>query len=352
MKIAHLFSGGVDSSVALALLKKAGHRVVAIYLKIWNENEAQNFGECAWETDLDFVEKTCEKLKIPLRVFSLQKEYYEKVVAEMIAELAAGRTPNPDIWCNSRIKFAAAAEKIFAEFPEIEKISTGHYAKILEKNGTFFLQSARDRKKDQSYFLSRLSQKNLSKICFPIGDFEKSEIRKTAEKWNLPAAKRPDSQGICFLGKFKFRDFVRNYLGEKPGKIIEFETGKILGNHAGFWFFTIGQRGGLGLSGGPFFVVGKNPAKNEIIVSRENPEKIGKKTFEISEILFPSGEISDGKYFLKIRHGPDFLTGKVKFLKKNAAQISLDKKIRGLAAGQSAVIFDAEKCVRASGFIR
>lgn len=352
MNIAHLFSGGVDSSVALELLKKSGHTVTAVYLKIWREDEVQNLGECSWEIDLDFVERTCVQLDIPLRVFSLQKEYHERVVAEMIAEIKMGKTPNPDIWCNSRIKFDAAAEKIKREMPEVEKISTGHYAQIQEENGVFFLQSAPDPVKDQSYFLSRLSQNQLSKALFSLGSFQKSEVRDMAKTWNLPAADRPDSQGICFLGKFKFSDFVRSHCGEKPGNIVEKESGKILGEHLGFWFFTIGQRNGLGLSGGPWFVVEKNPKENLIFVSREAPENVGRDSFEISEIHFPSGEISDGEYFLKIRHGPDFLLARVEFFsEKKSARVFLPQKIRGIAEGQSAVLYDAEKRVRGSGII-
>ncbi len=352
MNIAHLFSGGVDSSVALALLKNAGHRVTAFYLKIWREDEKMNQGECAWEKDLDFVEKTCQQLAIPLRIFSLQKEYYECVVAEMISEIKKGNTPNPDIWCNSRIKFSAAAEKIFREMPETEKISTGHYARIEEKNGVFFLQSAPDRIKDQSYFLSQLSQEQLSKTLFPIGDFEKSAVREMAEKWHLPAAHRPDSQGICFLGKFKFSNFVREHCGEMMGDILEKESGKKLGKHPGFWFFTIGQRNGLGLSGGPWFVVEKNPDQNLIIVSRENPEDIGQDVFEIKEIHFPSGETKSGEYALKIRHGSDFLKSRVEFFsEKKIARVMLEKKIRGIATGQSAVLYNENKNVCASGII-
>lgn len=337
MKIAALVSGGVDSSVALALLKEAGHDVTAFYLKIWLEDEFEHLGDCAWEEDIEYVEKTCKKFGVPFQVLSLQREYWDTVVAETITEVKAGRTPNPDIWCNEKIKFGSFYEKIPEEF---EKVATGHYAQVEERKLSpfqneeqkeiketyrltsskkektsathFFLKTAPDPIKDQTYFLSRLHQKQLSRAMFPIGHLEKFEVRNLAEKYDLPSKSRPDSQGICFLGKFKFSDFLRQHLGEKKGEIREKETGRILGEHHGFWFYTFGQRQGLGLSGGPWFVVEKIPEENLVFVSRNIPEDSGKSEFFLENCNFIPFFPKEGEYEMKLRHGEKFCRGTVR----------------------------------------
>ncbi|QQS58935.1 tRNA 2-thiouridine(34) synthase MnmA [Candidatus Peregrinibacteria bacterium] len=342
MKIACLVSGGVDSSVALSLLRDAGHDVTAFYLKIWLEDELKHLGDCAWEEDLLFVEETCKKLNVPLTVFSLQQEYWRSVVQETIAEVREGRTPNPDIWCNERIKFGAFYEKIPDEF---EKVATGHYAQVEEKNGQFLLKTSADAKKDQTYFLSRLSQRQLSRAWFPIGHLQKQEVRHIAEKKKLPSQNRPDSQGICFLGKFKFSDFLKTHLGEEEGNILERETGNILGKHQGFWFYTHGQRQGIGLSGGPWFVVEKRPKTNEILVSKNATEKSGKNTlFLTSENWIPVCPTAKN-YRVKIRHSESFEEGALAFGNNGGAVVHLNKPDRGLSPGQTAVLYDNEYCL-------
>lgn len=354
MKIAALVSGGVDSSVALALLKEAGHDVTAFYLKIWLEDEVEHLGDCAWETDLKYVKATCKKLDVPLQILSMQREYWDTVVAETLAEVQAGRTPNPDIWCNEKVKFGSFYSKIPDEF---EKIATGHYAQVEEKNKEFFLKSAPDPVKDQTYFLSRLTQKQLGRAMFPIGHLPKSEVRALAETYNLPTKNRPDSQGICFLGKFKFSDFLREHLGEKKGDILEKETKKKIGEHNGFWFYTLGQRQGLGLSGGPWFVVEKNIEKNEIIVSANAPLHSGTKEFVIEHCNFIPHDPENGEYNIKLRHGKNFTKGKLLHFSHDTnsecekeetkgicAKIILEKADRGIASGQSAVLYKNEYC--------
>ncbi len=340
MKIAALVSGGVDSSVALALLKQAGHDVTAFYLKIWLEDEVKHLGDCAWEQDIEYVEKTCKQLDVPFRVISLQREYWDKVVAETITEIQEGFTPNPDIWCNEKIKFGSFYEKIPREF---EKVATGHYAQIEEKDGEFFLKSAPDPIKDQTYFLSRLHQKQLSRAMFPIGHLPKKEVRTLAKKYNLPTASRPDSQGICFLGQFKFSDFLEEHLGKKEGNIIEKETQKILGKHNGFWFHTIGQRQGLGLSGGPWFVVDKNPATNQVFVSKNAPIDSGTNTFEIINCNWIPKKPPTGEYKIKLRHGEKFHSGTLEYTNGKTI-ITLTKPDRGIASGQSTVLYKNGYC--------
>lgn len=265
MKIAVLVSGGVDSSVALKLLKDQGHDITAFYIKIWLEDELSFLGDCPWQEDLSYVTQVCQKLNVPLQIISLQKEYWEQVVTYTINEVKAGRTPNPDVLCNSRIKFGVFYESIDASF---QKIATGHYAQVKSTNGESILQMSPDELKDQTYFLAHLNQEQLSKCIFPIGHLQKKEVRKLAMEFDLPNQSRKDSQGICFLGKIKFKEFVKAHLGIKIGDIVEFETNKVLSKHEGYWFYTIGQRQGIGLAGGPWFVVAKNIELNIVYISK------------------------------------------------------------------------------------
>ena len=253
MKIAVLTSGGVDSSVALKLLQQNGEKdLTAFYLKIWLEDELSYLGNCPWEEDLAYVQEICKQFKIPLEVLSLQKEYWQEIVAYSLNEIKAGRTPNSDLLCNSKIKFGKFYDKID---PAFDLIATGHYAQKTEIKGVYYLKKAADSFKDQTYFLAHLNQQQLQRALFPIGHLQKKEVRELADQYNLPNAKRKDSQGICFLGQIKYNEFVRYHLGEKTGNLIDFETGKKVGEHKGYWFYTIGQRKGIELSGGPWFVV-------------------------------------------------------------------------------------------------
>ena len=218
------------------------------------------------QEDLSYVEAVCKQLEVPLEIVSLQKEYWQKVVSYTISEIKAGRTPNPDVLCNQQIKFGVFLDHIDASY---EKVATGHYAQVLSVDGHYQLHKAPDPIKDQTYFLSYLSQTQISRALFPIGHLQKSQVRTLANEFNLPNKDRKDSQGICFLGKLKFNDFIKQYLGETPGIIREWETKKQLGTHNGYWFHTIGQRQGLRLPGGPWYVVAKDIARNEVLVSRQ-----------------------------------------------------------------------------------
>ena len=244
MKIAVLTSGGVDSAVVLKMLKDQGHDVTAFYIKIWLEDELSFLGECPWQSDLLQLGQVCHACDVKMEVLSLQREYWDTVVSYTISEVAAGRTPNPDVLCNRHIKFGLFYNSIPDEF---EAVATGHYAKLVKnKGGKIELYRTPDAVKDQTYFLSCLNQKQLERAIFPLGDMIKPEVRKLAEEYDLPNKDRKDSQGICFLGKLKFSDFVRHHLGDKPGDMIEHESGKVLGQHRGFWYYTIGQRRGSG----------------------------------------------------------------------------------------------------------
>ncbi|HBS47993.1 TPA: tRNA 2-thiouridine(34) synthase MnmA [Candidatus Dependentiae bacterium] len=344
MKIAVLVSGGVDSSVVLKLLKDQGHDLTAFYLKIWLEDELSYLGSCPWEEDLQYVTDLCQMLNVPLQVVSMQKEYHEKVVAYTIAEVAAGRTPNPDVLCNQHIKFGIFYDKIGKDF---DKVATGHYAQIEEIDGKYFLKRSPDQIKDQTYFLCNLSQTQLSKAIFPIGHLEKSEVRSLAERFNLPTKARKDSQGICFLGKFDFRDFLAHHLGEKEGNILEFGTNKLLGHHKGHWFYTIGQRQGICLSAGPWYVVAKEPAQNIIYVSNHY-EQIDdlRLSFEVEKFNWFEGKNPSKKDLLvKVRHRSIPKQCSLNFINANLAEVILSQKDQGIASGQFATFYDGEICL-------
>ena len=344
-KIAVLVSGGVDSSVALTLLKESGFDVTAFYIKIWLEDELAFLGDCPWEEDLRFVRAVTEKLGVPLEIVPLQKEYWDKVVAEAISEVKAGRTPNPDMLCNARIKFGAFLDAIGDEYT---KIATGHYAQVEEKNGKFFLRKTPDVIKDQTYFLSQLSKMQLARALFPIGQYEKPAVRALAEKFELPNAKRKDSQGICFLGKIPFDAFLRHHLGEKLGPILEFETGKTIGEHKGFWYFTIGQREGLGLSGGPWYVVGKEASTNTVFISHgEHKKERARSSFLVTELNWFNEKPDDGaELSVKIRHGPKEYEAQVQWQDEKTLEVFLQKETdAGIASGQYAVFYRGEYCL-------
>ncbi len=345
MKIAVLLSGGVDSSVALQLLKNEGHDVRAFYLKIWLEDELAYLGDCPWEEDLRYAQATCTQLNVPLSIIPLQKEYWDTVVAYTIAEVKAGRTPSPDIMCNQRVKFGFFLQKIDGSF---DKIATGHYASLARHNGLWQLLKAKDPIKDQTYFLSALNQQQLSRLVFPIGTLLKTEVRALAQQYNLPTMARKDSQGICFLGKIKFSDFIRHHLGTQDGDLIEFETGQKLGTHEGFWYYTIGQRKGLGLSGGPWFVVSKDTQQNIVYISNRyyTPDK-QRNQFAIAAAHWIAGTPPPPDTALegKIRHGEHCYPCTIALNNAHEGVVTIQGNDQGLAPGQFAVFYANDVCL-------
>ncbi len=341
MKIALLLSGGVDSSVALRLLKEQGHDLTAFYLKIWLQDEYSFLGECPWEEDLKFARGVCEQANTPIEVISLQTEYWDSVVTYTIAEIKEGRTPNPDIFCNSLIKFGKFYDRIDNSF---EKIASGHYARI-ESNDKFQLMKSPDPVKDQTYFLAYLTQAQISRALFPIGNYKKEEVRKLAQKFDLPNKKRKDSQGICFLGQIRFNDFIKHHLGEMKGEIINVDSREVMGEHNGYYYFTIGQRSGLGLSGGPWYVVKKDIKKNLIYISRENLDEKEKKEFEVGKFNWVSGIRPDKiNLQVKIRHGAKYFNCTLE-IESDKGCVKLDGSDKGIAAGQFAVFYDEDVCL-------
>lgn len=343
MKIAVLLSGGVDSSVALRLLKDEGHDLTAFYLKIWLQDEFSFLGECPWEEDINYARSVCEKVKVPLEIIPLQTEYWDNVVSYTIDEIKEGRTPNPDIFCNSLIKFGEFYEKIDRSY---EKVASGHYARVEKEDGKYSLKTSPDPIKDQTYFLAYLKQKQLSRAWFPIGKFTKPEIRKIAQQYDLPTMARRDSQGICFLGQIKFSEFIKHHLGEIEGDIIDIDNGKLMGKHPGYYYFTIGQRSGLRLGGGPWYVVKKNVKKNIVFISRENESELDRYEFKVGKLNWISETLPEKEELkVKIRHGANLYDCKTKWIDEETLLVKLAKSDKGIAPGQFAVFYDGDFCL-------
>ncbi len=345
-RCAVLVSGGVDSAVALRSLQEQGHEVTAFYLKIWLEDELSHLGNCPWQEDLSYVKAVCDQAKVPLEVVSLQREYWQDVVSYVLSEIKSGRTPNPDIMCNQRIKFGAFERVLGLGF---EKIATGHYAQVLKEGTDYKLYRSPDDLKDQTYFLSYLSQTQLARAFFPIGHMTKTQVREKARELNLPNKDRKDSQGICFLGKIKFSDFIRYHVGVQKGMLLEYETGKHLGEHEGFWYYTIGQRQGIRLSGGPWYVVLKDSSSNTVYISKQyySPEKERKNLVVKDVNWIPGAPTLPACVGVKMRHGPHIQRGTLGRIEHSISDLALvlDERDQGISEGQFAVFYDGMRCM-------
>ncbi|MEI6555355.1 MAG: tRNA 2-thiouridine(34) synthase MnmA [Paludibacter sp.] len=341
MNIAALLSGGVDSSVVVHLLKEAGHTPTLFYIKIGMDDD--ELLHCSSEEDIEMASLIARKYGCKLEVVDLHADYWENVVSYTIEKVKQGLTPNPDVMCNKLIKFGIFEQRVGKEF---DKTATGHYATTIEKDGKIYLGTAKDPIKDQTDFLAQINYLQVSKLMFPIGHLMKSEVRDIAVSANLPSAKRQDSQGICFLGKVNYNDFIRRYLGEKEGPIVEFETGKILGKHKGYWFHTVGQRKGLGLSGGPWYVIKKDVPGNIVYASKgfDVDTQYGNE-FTMRDFHFITGnpwqDLNETAVTFKIRHTPEFTKGRI-FKKTDGYHLISSQKLQGIAPGQFGVIYDAD----------
>lgn len=346
MKIAVLTSGGVDSAVVVHKLYQEGHDLHLFYIKIGNDNGE---GDCSAEEDIEICTLLAKKYNLPLTIVSLHEEYWENVMEYTLETVKKGLTPHPDIMCNKIIKFGFFEQRWGKDF---DKTATGHYASVKEKDGVFYLCTAKDPVKDQTDFLAGISQEQLSHLIFPLGDLPKSEVRATAQEANLPNAGRKDSQGICFLGKINYRDFIKRHLGEQEGDIIDIENDKKIGTHKGFWFHTIGQRKGLGLGGGPWFVVAKDTEKNILYVSKgyDTPLQYGK-IIKLGEPHWISGspfetESDRIKIKFKVRHTPEFTSGLL--IKENEGKtlrLESEANVQGVAPGQFAIIYSSDETI-------
>ena len=343
MNIAALLSGGVDSSVVVHLLKEAGYEPSLFYIKIGRSDD--ELLHCTSEEDIEMASLIAHKYGCKLEVVDLHNDYWENVVAYTIDKVKQGLTPNPDVMCNKLIKFGVFEERVGKHF---DKTATGHYATTTEINGKTYLSTAKDLVKDQTDFLAQINYLQVSKLMFPIGHLMKSEVRDIADKAGLPSAKRHDSQGICFLGKVNYNDFIRRYLGEKPGPIVEFETGRILGEHRGYWFHTVGQRKGLSLSGGPWYVVKKDVEGNIVYASKGyDAEAQYGNEFAMHDFHFITEDVWKAstepvEITFKIRHTPEFTKGIIQKTAKGY-YVKSEEKLQGIAPGQFGVIYDADK---------
>lgn len=337
------------------LLKEQGINPDIFYIRIGMEDE-EGYIDCPAEEDIEITQWIARHYGCHFEEVNLHKEYWDNVVSYTIDTVRRGLTPNPDVMCNKLIKFGAFDERRGKDY---DCIATGHYArneKVTVQSGVepvSFLATALDPVKDQTDFLSQLSYRQISRLMFPIGGVMKSQVREIAKEAGLPSAQRKDSQGICFLGKINYNDFLRRYLGEREGKIVELETGRVLGTHRGYWFHTIGQRKGLYLSGGPWFVVRKDIEENVLYVSQGyDPEAAHGKTIDLMGFHWLSAElpISDVKF--KIRHTPEFHQGHLSRRSDGLVRLESDDPIQGIAAGQYATIYDNEAhLVVATGMI-
>jgi tRNA-specific 2-thiouridylase len=250
------------------------------------------------------------------------------------------------VLCNRRVKFGAFLDRLGAADGPFDRVATGHYARLADERGRFRLLKGRDPVKDQTYFLFRLDQRQLARSLFPLGAYLKSEVRELARSFGLPNRDRKDSQGICFLGKIAYDDFVRGYLGERRGEIREVETGRRLGEHRGYWFHTIGQRRGLGLSGGPWYVVGKDPEANVLLVShRADLARHERGRFRLTEVHWIGEPPAEDRLEVKLRHSPSVAGCRVAALADGSLEVELDEDDPGVAPGQFAVLYDGEECL-------
>ncbi len=398
-------SGGVDSSVTAALLVEQGYNVTGVFMKNWAQ-DLPGF-KCPWREDLADAKRVAVQLGIPFKIYDFQNEYKQKVVDYMIEEYQAGRTPNPDIMCNQEVKFKLFLETALEDGADM--IATGHYARISDSvntkpqapnnkqilntndqnvkqtylnsrsgedwnlvdgaersesptsnfqlpNSSFHLQQAVDQNKDQTYFLYRITEEALSKTLFPLGDMTKPEVRARAKELGLITAEKKDSVGICFVGEIGIKEFLQNFVQTEPGAIVEKKSGAVVGTHEGAIFYTIGQRHGLNVGGGmPYYVVGKDMAKNEVYVTTDlNDGTLWQKSLFITNVHWINGQPSSSNYeqwnkkegHLKVRtrHRAQLVSCTIS-RKGEYIEVALKDEIRALTPGQSAVLYVEEKCL-------
>ena len=345
-------SGGVDSSVAAILLKEQGYEVIGVFMKNWEEKDDN--GNCMAEEDYKDVIAVAEQLDIPYYSVNFVKEYWDKVFTYFLDEYKKGRTPNPDVMCNKEIKFKAFLDyaiKLGADY-----VATGHYARIIheEKDGKIKSVMLRgiDDNKDQTYFLCQLSQKQLEKVLFPIGEYTKPQIRGIAEKYNLATAKKKDSTGICFIGERDFNEFLSKYLPAKGGNIVNTE-GKILGKHNGLMYYTIGQRKGIGIgnskegTGEPWFVVDKNLETNELIVTQGDRSVLYSKGLIATDFNFINMEDMEFplECTVKFRYRQSDSKAVIKKLPDEKYEVLFDEPQKAVTPGQIVVAYKDEVCL-------
>jgi tRNA-uridine 2-sulfurtransferase len=337
-------SGGVDSSVAAALLVEQGYEVIGAFMKNWSGKITCGGEEveCGWKDERRDAMRVAAALGIPFMTFDFEKEYREQVIETMFAEFERGRTPNPDILCNKFMKFdlfLRGAEKLGCDY-----VATGHYARVEhgEKNKILM---GKDVNKDQTYFLWAIDPSVLGKVLFPIGDMDKSDVRAYAERMKLPVHDKKDSVGICFVGDVDIQEFLKERIPEDPGEIVTTE-GKVVGKHHGVNFFTIGQRKGLGVAGGPYYVVDKDLEKKRLIVSSQYSPKLYEKELAADQTnWFCKPESLPHDCLCRVRYRQEPVECTIDKIKDDKVRIAFKKEQRAITSGQSLVLYDGEEMI-------
>lgn len=343
-------SGGVDSSVTALLLKQQGYDVIGIFMKNWDDTD--EFGHCTAEEDSEDVRRVCEQIGIPYYTVNFEKEYFDKVFTYFLDEYKRGRTPNPDVMCNREIKFGEFLNK--ALDLGADYVATGHYARVIEKDGVFQLLRGIDNGKDQTYFLNALNQKQLSKTMFPIGHLPKPEVRRIAEEAGLYTAKKKDSTGVCFIGERNFREFLSGYLPAKSGKMVDIATGEVKGDHDGLMYYTLGQRQGLGIggsgNGNPWFVADKDLEQNILYVVQGDQHPSLYSTGLVASVMnwIDGSEHAAGSTLhcvAKFRYRQPDQGVTLTWQADGNVHVQFDEPQKAITPGQAVVFYDGELCL-------
>ena len=341
-------SGGVDSSVSAILLQQQGYEVIGLFMRNWDsladgelDGPTTSTGQCPQEADYDDAKAVCDKLGIPLYRKDFVKEYWDYVFTYFLDELKSGRTPNPDIMCNKYIKFdmfAKEARKLGADY-----IATGHYARM--NNG--HLLRGIDSNKDQTYFLSQVSKKQLENVLFPVGDMEKKDVRKIAEEYELITAKKKDSTGICFIGERNFKNFLKNYLPNQPGDVINIDTNEVIGKHIGLMNYTIGQRKGLNIGGtkDKMFVVGKDLEKNILYICLGEDNDYLISTSCLVDNINYLGDEKLENVTAKFRYRQEDIPVHLEWLENGEVLVRYEQGVKSVTPGQACVFYNKEECL-------
>lgn len=344
-------SGGVDSAVAAALLKERGFDVVGLYMSNWKETDEN--GCCTGEQDWTDVRRICDKIGVPYYSVNFSEEYLERVFKLFVDEYSRGRTPNPDVLCNREIKFGPFAD--FARELEADYIATGHYCRIKHENGRHYLLRAADENKDQTYFLNQVKEEQLRDVLFPLGGMIKGEVRELARKMEIPVAAKKDSTGVCFIGERNFRKFLSNYIPMRDGDIVT-RDGSVVGKHRGVYYYTLGQRRGLGIGGSAggngdrWFVLDKDIKNNRLIVSQGEEDELFKKSLETEGFNFITEPPSDNfRCEARIKHRQPLQSATATVFREKGeiknVRLEFDVKQRAIAPGQYAVVYSGDICL-------
>ena len=360
MKVLIGLSGGVDSAVAAYLLQQQGYDVTACFMRNWDAlangdylgNPTINNNQCPQEKDYDDAVEVAKKLGIKLLRHDYIKEYWDNVFSYLIREYEVGRTPNPDIFCNKYVKFGPFLD--FAKENGFEMIAMGHYAKRIEKDGKVYLAKSFDKNKDQTYFLCQINQDQVSSCLFPLGDIDKSEVRRIAHELGLTSVMdKKDSTGICFIGERNFREFLKNYIPAQKGKIVDIATGRVLGTHAGAMYYTIGQRKGLGIGGisgeeaKGWFIAKKDVKKNILYVaSGDESEYLLSDRCMVDNLNWITDTPKEGQHlFVKFRYRQEDKGVTIHFVDNDTIELIYDEPYKAVTPGQAAVLYDDEICL-------